>query len=69
LFSNISHPSSFVGAPRLDRATPLQADEERTTATTRHCLMFTLTYCIDPASTTLLKTPWPTNFAVGFCCW
>jgi hypothetical protein len=27
LFSNISHPSS-AGAPRSDRATALQADEE-----------------------------------------
>jgi len=28
LFSNISHPSSSVSAPRSDRATALQADEE-----------------------------------------
>jgi len=28
LFNNISHPSSSAGAPRSDRATALQADEE-----------------------------------------
>jgi hypothetical protein len=28
LFTNISHPSSSAGAPRSDRATALQADEE-----------------------------------------
>jgi len=28
LFSNISHPSYSTGAPRLDRATALKADEE-----------------------------------------
>jgi len=28
LFNNISHPSSSAGAPRSDRVTALQADEE-----------------------------------------
>jgi len=51
LFSNISHPSSSAGAPRSDRATPLQVDEEANHGHTRHCLMFALPYCIDPAST------------------
>jgi hypothetical protein len=48
---------------------PCKLTKRQTTATTRHCLLFTLAYCIDPANTTLLKTPWPTNFAVGFYCW
>ncbi len=48
---------------------PCKLTKRWTTATTRHCLMFALAYCIDPASTTLLWMPWPTNFAVGFCCW
>jgi len=48
---------------------PCKLTKKRTTATTRHCLMSTLAYNIDPTNTTLLKTPWPTNFAVGFRCW
>jgi hypothetical protein len=48
---------------------PCKPTKRWTMTTTRHYLMFALAYYIDLASTTLLKTPWPTNFAVGFCCW
>jgi hypothetical protein len=48
---------------------PCKMTKRQIAATIRHCLMFALAYYIDPASTTLLKTPWPTNFEVGFCCW
>jgi hypothetical protein len=58
LFSNISHRSYSAGAPRSDRA-PCKLMKRRTTATTRHCLMFALPYCIDPASTV---------HCIFFCC-
>ncbi len=48
---------------------PCKLTKKQTTTTTHHCLMSALAYYIDLVSTTLLKTPWPMNFAVGFYCW